>query len=597
MILHKTHDKDTKPRGGGRGGRGGGSHSSPTPAARGRRGGARGASFPNIIIRPKPSKNFVYNNPYSSDSSEGEPVPRAAHRAEPALAAPRARRNSRSKQKKFYDERPPVLFQPTADLAHGQLFEFVAESDGEGGDASAGGGLDEDEDDDDDDDDDESESESSDSDLDSLIAEELGHADVGVDNVDADDDDKIDQEEEAAIVQELSFQDGAEESSASPATGAEPVPSDDYSDDSSELSFSESYFMDAADPSLRHLVSSAEVYDAVSDDDSVILNYFFTSDESSDDSPEAFAERDEDATDSADDVVKKDELSDLDLNNGHGLYDVDDGDSTDEDENLPPPCNRHAGTRATEILASSVTTSRPPVLGTWILPSGDRHVGVIDGVNTRTLSPPPFPRGAAALADARPFGRPRAGSHNTLIDEREPSPFKRAVSASAPSQYFDLSDGGSDSEDSDNIILKDFIYTSELDDEDDDADVVGTPSGGAQASTPVWSGGFHAKFPLTAFRNRSTNQSSSPFQYGGFHSPAVALIGPGGRGGRPHEILITPVRANHRRKKKHRKPKRRTLFDAADRDAAPAGTANGEDDRSFGSLGTSMSLSPLFRGI
>lgn len=64
------------------------------------------------------------------------------------------------------------------------------------------------------------------------------------------------------------------------------------------------------------------------------------------------------------------------------------GDSTDEDDGVPPERKRKKarGTKAIEVLGSNSFSARPPVLGSWRI-KGDKNVGIIDGLTTRTLSP------------------------------------------------------------------------------------------------------------------------------------------------------------------------------------------------------------------
>lgn len=83
------------------------------------------------------------------------------------------------------------------------------------------------------------------------------------------------------------------------------------------------------------------------------------------------------------------------------------GDSTDEDDGVPPEHKRRRarGTKAIEVLGSNSFSARPPVLGSWRI-KDNRNVGIIDGLTTRTLSPPP------QSAPLRPSQRAPAHSHN-----------------------------------------------------------------------------------------------------------------------------------------------------------------------------------------
>lgn len=136
-------------------------------------------------------------------------------------------------------------------------------------------------------------------------------------------------------------------------------------------------------------------------------------------------------------------------------------DETDEDNSLPRVKAAKPQTKPTEILSSSTSTSRPPVLGSWVM-SSERPYGIIDGLTTRTLSPP---------------AESNKGQFVT--------PSKRAISAVH-----------SDS-DASELALEDFIYTSELDEAED--------LGVYSTSFENHGGVVNKDIPLSAFRNRSSS--------------------------------------------------------------------------------------------
>ncbi|CAI4046448.1 Ifh1p SKDI_12G2560 [Saccharomyces kudriavzevii IFO 1802] len=62
-----------------------------------------------------------------------------------------------------------------------------------------------------------------------------------------------------------------------------------------------------------------------------------------------------------------------------------DDESTDEDDNLPPPSSRskNIGSKAKEIVSSNVVGLRPPKLGTW--ETDNKPFSIIDGLSTKSL--------------------------------------------------------------------------------------------------------------------------------------------------------------------------------------------------------------------
>ncbi|KAK7208388.1 transcription factor CRF1-domain-containing protein [Myxozyma melibiosi] len=344
---------------------------------------------------------------------------------------------------------------------------------------------------------------------------------------------QIEKEEEAAIVEEYSFDQPGDVSTLSAAFTADVSNSEltsDSSDDDEEEddnTFVESLFVDKSDPALKHIVSSAPHKYHDSDDDSFILDYFFSSGDSSDEDQQGSKNNDDsgrrriarrrrtntfsDDVDESEadeenggfDLLKEDMSSGIDAGiRKNGYVEVDDGESTDEDENLPPPSIHKAGHRATEILMGSTSASKPPVLGSWILPTG-RRIGVINGLATRTLSPPPFPRGEDEPADGN-------RSRMRIARDLPSSPSVMAAAARGVARAFDVSAFGSDSEDQSDLQLEEFIYMSELDEEPDEGDLSSVlESTPGPTSTPVWAGKFNSRFPLSAFRNRSSMQYRS----------------------------------------------------------------------------------------
>ncbi|KAK9453704.1 transcription factor CRF1-domain-containing protein [Dipodascopsis uninucleata] len=400
--------------------------------------------------------------------------------------------------------------------------------------ADSGSELDDDDDDDGDDEFDIDADEDDDDEFDQNTEQSLRKLTERADDDDDEYNDKrIEEEEEVAIVEEMAFQDRQRSTNSDSDSN--------ITDSEAELSFTNALFVDTEDKELNHVYSSTTPFEFhESDDDSFILDYLFSSGNSSDEEQSGKMDhsgrikkrRRRDRKRAADysqsekfDLIRDREYSSgLDATirkqeRGIPVYEFDDGESTDEDENLPPPSHRKAGHRATEILVSSITASKPPVLGSWVLPV-DRRVGIINGLSTRTLSPPPFPRGSINESNGRSNGASRQVSssrHSSIIDS-SPSMLAsmfRSNLAHNPSHLISSEVLENENDREHNVLaLEDFIYLSELDEDDNEDNEHGPHadhkfsgvSSSDPSSTPVWVGKFHSKFPLSAFRNRSSMQ-------------------------------------------------------------------------------------------
>ncbi|CCF59586.1 hypothetical protein KAFR_0H01760 [Kazachstania africana CBS 2517] len=118
------------------------------------------------------------------------------------------------------------------------------------------------------------------------------------------------------------------------------------------------------------------------DDDSSATNIFIDIDDLD---PDSFYFRysDDEISNFSDKTPSKDSE---DASNGalETLVYVDD-ESTDEDDNLPPPNlrKRNVGTKAKEIVSANVVGLRPPKLGTW--ETNNKPFSIIDGLSTKSL--------------------------------------------------------------------------------------------------------------------------------------------------------------------------------------------------------------------
>lgn len=392
------------------------------------------------------------------------------------------------------------------------------------------------------------------------------------------DENEIEQMEERAIVDEFGDTNGNNGDLFSNPSSPSPFPSqpyaypveDDYEeddDDDDDESEAELYFTDDFfEPAPASALVTSRGHQATSDgedDDSYLWSYFFSSGESDSDveSTERPSSR-----------------------NGFHLELPDEeyfsGDSTDEDLSLPPRSHRKSvGSRATEVVSSSNTASRPPILGSWVM-SSERPFGIIDGLTTRTLSPPET-------------------SQNHYFENQQQLPQRHDLPRRRK-RGFSQSNGGdsitnhSDSEVSE-IALDEFIYTSDLDENHSDDDELSTPVSGWSMSNGV---------PLSAFRNRGVTNASpytTNYHYAQRRLPAPSASSkPSSKKSRhsnnnnnSREVAITPVRSVNR-KLKRRKKQRKQLPQNGDSNQANNDSQGVDLIDELVEIGA---LSPLFSGI
>lgn len=273
------------------------------------------------------------------------------------------------------------------------------------------------------------------------------------DDDEADDDNAVEETEERAILEEVKRSGDLE--------GHKVGYVSDDDDFESDISFDQDAFFETrtTQAGIKSITSAPLTNQYSDEDDSYLWSYFFTSGDESEDENLKTNPTHVNSVDAGEPV----EIS---------------GDSTDEDENLPRS-NMQTFSRPTEILSTSANTSRPPVLGSWVM-SSERPYGIIDGLTTRTLS---TTSGTNGISNQSNFVG--ASSAATLTD------VKRSLENSTISKI-NQDDGKSDSELSE-LALDDFIYTSELEDED--------PMGDYPAEDPIYPN-INKDIPLSAFRNR-----------------------------------------------------------------------------------------------
>lgn len=233
-----------------------------------------------------------------------------------------------------------------------------------------------------------------------------------------------------------------------------------------------------------------------SDDDSYLFGYFFSDGSSEDEGtkrrPSLSTPKKPPAVGSSSSIFKN-------STGGYSDY-IDSGDSTDEDTTLPPRTQKKCNT-ATEILSSSNIASRPPMLGSWVM-TKERPFGIIDGLTTRSLSGQKSP----------PTNKSNGIRYSTAIE----------------------SDDCSDISDLNDIVLDEFIYTSDLDEE--------APKDVSAEAQPY---STSSNVPLSAFRNRGL--VTNPLYQQRFTGTPIPSRR---RPSHSREAIITPVRGLKKIKKK-----------------------------------------------
>lgn len=393
-----------------------------------------------------------------------------------------------------------------------------------------------------------------------LLDQDDNHSVDGFGEFDA----KIEEEEEEAILNEMMDDDEEEEEGnglSSPSPVSSNWPTDDfkkveYNDENYDEDDDDAYFSDVSfeskDPiSANGIVLSSQVPGQYlsEDDDSYLWSYFFTD---SDDSEEEEEEEESEGKHGLSNNLLRSQFLDDDLS----------GESTDEDLSLPPPSHRKVGVRATEVLSSSNMASRPPLLGTWIMTT-ERPFGIIDGLTTRTLSPP--------LAPSNISNNSNNYSHS--------APYKTYSRKRSRSQ--------SDGEEFSELALDEFIYTSELSEWEDKEDKNGEK---LASSIPVWH--RRSDVPLSAFRNRGIQAS--------YTQPMHRRQYMNGRRDKGHaskEVLMTPVKSVNRKLKKRLKNKKKGREQQKDFILDAGVHDYGQTTDLISELVDIGALSPLFSGL
>ncbi|EDO16626.1 hypothetical protein Kpol_529p6 [Vanderwaltozyma polyspora DSM 70294] len=270
------------------------------------------------------------------------------------------------------------------------------------------------------------------------------------------------------------------------------IPSDDDDESTNandgKKTKSSSTFSDDSDSSSEGF--SIELDD--DDDDISLTNVFIDIDDLDPDS--FYFQNDEDEEEDDDDVYKyyhNGSSSDSDILSDSTDMDTDnkikqeteiveyiDDESTDEDDNLPPPTSRSKSmsTKAKEVVGANVVGLRPPKLGTW--ETNSKPFSIIDGLSTKSLYP--------LIQEHQQLMQERANSQSPELDSHDDV----------------VTPNG------DELTLNELLNMSELDDnEDEDDHENGISPKVPNIEQPVATSNWYDKprVPLSAFRNKGVN--------------------------------------------------------------------------------------------
>lgn len=148
-----------------------------------------------------------------------------------------------------------------------------------------------------------------------------------------------------------------------------------------------------------------------------------------------------------------------------------DDESTDEDDNLPPPSSRskNIGSKAKEIVSANVVGLRPPKLGTW--ETDNKPFSIIDGLSTKSLY--------------------------ALIQEHQQLHEQSLKTQNSESRDLNNQENTLGEE----LTLNELLNMSEL---EDDEEMDSTPHQSSLAASDWYN---KPKVPLSAFRNKGINIS------------------------------------------------------------------------------------------
>lgn len=162
-----------------------------------------------------------------------------------------------------------------------------------------------------------------------------------------------------------------------------------------------------------------------------------------------------------------------------------DDETTDEDDNLPPPevRSKSIGTKAKEIVKANVIGLKPPKLGTWKTDS--KPFSIIDGLSTKSL----------VITHPKPVNEEK----HVNIREDNNNTVRKQSNVSMHSQYGETSTNA----DGDELTLNELLNMSELEEDTND------PNSNSLSASSDW---FKKhKVPLSAFRNKGVSSVDDEF--------------------------------------------------------------------------------------
>ena len=212
-----------------------------------------------------------------------------------------------------------------------------------------------------------------------------------------------------------------------------------------------------------------------------------------------------------------------------------DDESTDEDDNIPPPNQRkkNVGTKAKEIVSSNTVGLRPPKLGTW--ETDNKPFSIIDGLSTKSLY--------TLIQDHQQLHEQQAQRAQGLSTKDPATAINSQVASPAGEE----------------ITLNELLNMSDMEEGDDDDDTNNVLSSGQPSTLTT---GWYNKpaVPLSAFRNKGVDMyDEDEYMLPSLNTKKVPIGYIGGERTRKKIDKMKELQRRRTEKKRQLKKKRKLL--------------------------------------
>lgn len=233
-----------------------------------------------------------------------------------------------------------------------------------------------------------------------------------------------------------------------------------------------------------------------------------------------------------------------------------DDESTDEDDNIPPPNQRkkNIGAKAKEIVNSNTVGLRPPKLGTW--ETDNKPFSIIDGLSTKSLY--------------------------TLIQDHQQLHEQQAqrVQGINTKNIPPVANSGAASPTGEEITLNELLNMSDMDEDEDDDD---SSNARANNQAPSMTAGWYNKpaVPLSAFRNKGVDMyDEDDYMIPSLNTKKVPIGYIGGERTRKKIDKMKELQRKRTEKKRLLKKKRKLLKLQRERERAQKDVSSTNADQS-----------------